>query len=62
MICPVTLSRSVIWDARSTQTPEELVKTFDCLCEKCAWWDEKKKQCCIKTLAQKENFNVRVAR
>ena len=29
--------------------------------EGCAWYDEKKKQCCIKTLAQKSN-NVSLTR
>lgn len=26
----------------------------DCIKEDCAWWDEKKGQCCIKTLSQLE--------
>ena len=28
----------------------------------CAWWDEKKKQCAILTLAQKDNSKVSIAR
>ena len=34
----------------------------DCPKAKCAWYDEKKKQCCIKTLAQKDNSKVSIAR
>ena len=33
-----------------------------CVMAYCAWWEEKKKQCAVLTLAQKVNFNVRVAR
>ena len=39
-----------------------LFQTTECQAEQCAWWDEKKKQCAILTLAQNVNFNVRVAR
>ena len=39
-----------------------LFQTTECQAEQCAWWDEKKKQCCIKTLAQKDNSKVSIAR
>lgn len=49
-----------------TQEPEAVKKTvkliMGCGKEDCDWYDEKKKQCCIKTLAQKDNSKISVAR
>ena len=30
---------------------------YDCRLEECGWWDEKRKQCCVKTFMTKESDN-----
>lgn len=44
------------------QTPDDiLIDFFECDVA-CAWYDTKKKQCAILTLAQKDNSKVSIAR
>lgn len=59
MICPLRVIAQCAIDYESYK--EEGGIEVDCG-DKCAWWDEKKKQCCIKTLAQKDNSKVSIAR
>jgi len=47
MICP--LQKTIIGKDRDNI---DIPYFGECLHEICAWWDEKRKQCCIKTLAQ----------
>ena len=56
MKCPQTFQIEI------TNESEVRLAGAECGEGECAWYDEKKKQCCIKTLSQQVNFNVRVAK
>jgi len=57
-ICPLRQ-----WLETIKETPDGMYKKLFFECDnECAWYDEKKKQCCIKTLAQKDNSKISVAR
>jgi len=49
MICP--LKFTVLADPEVGSSSQNIEKNCHCEMSTCAWWDEKAKQCCIKTLS-----------
>ena len=63
MICPLFATATATLVNTKPELDTEIIDGIEaCYKAKCGWYDEKKKQCCIKTLAQKDNSKVSIAR
>ena len=60
MICPL-LMMAVTTNAGYVSSEKYELHT-SCIAKECGWWDKKKGQCAILTLAQKDNSKVSIAR